>query len=119
MHEEGGETQSKTRVFLKLAADCPEHPMLEYLDPQPDGRVRVFSGKSSWLVLPYHPCWRNASIAGAIEACKSSFTNVDGKLPDFLEEFFPRISRWTGGVHLGRAVQSASSDRTNAREGQG
>ena len=112
--------KAKHAFYLKLAKDCPEHPMLEYLSPEPTGRVRDFSGKSSWLVLPYHPCWRNASIAGTVEACKSLFADVDGTLPDFLEEFFPRVSWRNGGIHLWRAVQSASSSiRTHARKGQG
>ena len=60
-------------AFLcKIAADCTEHPMLKYLSLVQSEHSSVhkpFSGKSSWLVLPYHPCWRSAGIAGAVAAC--------------------------------------------------
>ena len=95
-------------IFLsKLARDCPEHPMLGLLinrirrqthSTVSESRPSTFC--SSWLVLPYHPCWRNAKIAWAINACVSFFVDPD------INCYHPRISWANGGQHLWRTFSS-------------
>ena len=59
----------------------------------------VISKPSSWLVLPFHPCWGQAKIARAIRAVNFLFLECE----DF-SRFAPRISWCNGGKHLWRRV---------------
>ena len=86
--------EAQNAFLRKLSTDCPEHPMLACLGLVQTGPGNVqFSGKSSWLVLPYNPCWRNAGVTKVITELKFVFA-------DSWAEFFPRISWKNGGRHL-------------------
>ena len=87
------------QAFLrKLSTDCPEHPMVACLGLVQTGPSAIpISGKSSWLVLPYNPCWRNAGITKVLSELKFLFAGT-------WEQFFPRISWKNGGRHLWRTV---------------
>ena len=93
---------AQVAFFRKLLHDCPEHPMIEGLS-RSHGRSKeakvTISDPSSWLVLPYHPCWGQAKIARAIKAVNFLFLECE----DFLR-FAPRISWCNGGKHLWRCV---------------
>jgi hypothetical protein len=97
-----GVRSAQVAFFQKLLHDCPEHPMIEELcfkRHRSKDTVVAVSKPSSWLVLPFHPCWGQAKIARAIKAVSFLFLECE----DFTR-FVPRISWCNGGKHLWRRV---------------
>lgn len=92
---------AQVSFWNKLAADCPQHPMLDVLFDRSRGHssTQAISGPASWLVLPYHPCWGQAKIARAIKAVAFLFRGFD----DY-SRCIPRVSWCNGGKHLWRCV---------------
>ena len=57
---------AQVSFWNKLYSDCPQHPVLGALFRSQDSTSHAFSGPSSWMVLPYHPCWNQAKVAKKI-----------------------------------------------------